>query len=196
MKTTHKHSYLRVQNPNNAVVIHRGSGVHIDVFPNDVTAAFSLIEDYIVQPEKPEDAAEIPKRAADVLNRAKEHIDNTLIGIAFDPLPPMQQRSIRYEALSKVAIDVLSERRKQIDHGYTSENDDRYAPFTLSFGAMASISMQKEDEGFRVSAPHGEVAKLLHLRNLGARQNLVRAAALLIAEIERMDRDAARKAGA
>ncbi|HGG6757196.1 TPA: hypothetical protein ACJG9G_005385 [Salmonella enterica subsp. enterica serovar Java] len=85
--------------------------------------------------------------------------------------------------LSPAAADVLAERHRQITvKGWTPEHDDTYIGFELAAAAISYIEpMEAEnywpadwlDDSFRPS---------------GYRRNLVKAAALLLAEIERLDR--------
>ncbi|MBS0476499.1 MAG: hypothetical protein JSR28_15320 [Proteobacteria bacterium] len=99
--------------------------------------------------------------------------------------------------LTQAARDVLDERRRQIEaEGWTPEHDDDHYP-----GCLASAAM-----GYAQSATcqlsHGEPLEGTPLfwpwelpwwRPSTPRRDLVKAAALIIAEIERLDRAAAVK---
>lgn len=95
------------------------------------------------------------------------------------------------QGLSQGALDVLAERRRQIDvEGWTPEHDDGHAHGEMAqaaasycFAASDQPTMGKvwwpwSSEWWKPAAP---------------RRMLVKAAALIIAEIERLDRAEARK---
>lgn len=112
-----------------------------------------------------------------------------------DGLTEAQKQTIRGSA--KVFADVMVERGRQISvEGWTPEHDDRHSAGQLA-GAAASYAVG------------GGLFKVNHLqvplqvwpyrwewKPKGQRENLIRAAALLVAEIERLDREAASKARA
>ncbi|NSX14041.1 hypothetical protein HTY52_08145 [Cupriavidus taiwanensis] len=85
--------------------------------------------------------------------------------------------------------DVLAERQRQISaEGWTPEHDDEHDNFEMAYAAAcyAMADDWPEEEGTPEHwpwAPHWWKPK-------GARQNLVRAGALILAEIERRDRAA------
>jgi hypothetical protein len=80
---------------------------------------------------------------------------------------------------SKGAKDVLDERNRQIhDEGWTTEHDDQYAKGEL---AQAAVCYARGDAWLWPWSRDWWKPK-------DERANLVRAAALLIAEIERLDR--------
>lgn len=81
--------------------------------------------------------------------------------------------------------DVVNERQRQIEaEGRTPEHDDAHAPFDLQ-NAAAAYALY--DTHFRDAAQFWPWP-FLWFKPKGRRRNLVRAAALLIAEIERTDR--------
>lgn len=87
------------------------------------------------------------------------------------------------------AHDVLAERRRQVEQeGWTPDHDDAH-----EFGELAEAAMSYADPAAhcQLGVPHlwPWVAEWWKPRD--RRRNLVRAAALLIAEIERLDRAAA-----
>lgn len=86
--------------------------------------------------------------------------------------------------LSQAALDVLAERRGQVEReGWTSEHDDQHSVEELQKAgvAYASIGVCALPSIFW---PWGRD----WWKPKGLRQNLVRGAALLIAAIERLDR--------
>lgn len=92
--------------------------------------------------------------------------------------------------MSMAMIDVMTERaRQQSAEGWTVEHDDQHSPGELMIAACC-YALAKPGESAPDSWPWDE----MHWKPKDARRNLVRAAALLVAEIERMDRAAERAA--
>ncbi|MEZ6828171.1 hypothetical protein ABL988_30535, partial [Pseudomonas aeruginosa] len=88
-------------------------------------------------------------------------------------------------------LDVQAERRRQITaEGWTPEHDDLYCAAELPRAAAAYILNGANDEA---PAIWPFVAKWWKPRD--ARSNYVRASALILAEIERLDRAAATQGG-
>lgn len=95
--------------------------------------------------------------------------------------------------MTKAAADVLAERRRQIEtEGWTPEHDDRH-----NAGEMALAASCYAQEG---PDPYGHGWPTIPSawpwspdwwKPQGYRRNLVKAAALILAEIERLDRSAA-----
>lgn len=87
---------------------------------------------------------------------------------------------------SRAARDVLAERRRQVDvEGMTNGGDDRYYAAELPRAAASYILNGANDE-----APYIWPWAKTWWKPRDARANYVRAAALLLAEIERIDRAA------
>lgn len=87
---------------------------------------------------------------------------------------------------SQAARDVLAERQRQISaEGWTPEHDDEHGNFEMAYAAACyAMADDWPEEGTPEHwpwAPHWWKPK-------SARQNLVRAGALILAEIERRDR--------
>ncbi|WP_063888222.1 hypothetical protein [Burkholderia ubonensis] len=94
------------------------------------------------------------------------------------------------EAVTAAARDVLAERRQQVEtEGWTSEHDDAHASGEL---AMAGACYATTAVLGNVSAPMGWPWSDAWFKPTTPRRNLIKAAALIIAEIERIDRAAAR----
>lgn len=103
--------------------------------------------------------------------------------------------------LSKAAADVLAERARQIDsEGWSLEHDDHHQPGELA-GAGANYALNAADQLSLFDGMSNDVPPDLDVwpsfedspwtwKPKDARRDAVRAAALLIAEIERMDRAA------
>lgn len=90
--------------------------------------------------------------------------------------------------MSKATDDVLAERQRQIEQeGWTAQHDDDHGTGDLAIAgacyALADTSWLEEDGTMRMWPWDDEWWK-----PKDRRRNLVRAAALLIAEIERLDR--------
>lgn len=98
------------------------------------------------------------------------------------PTPPAQQ--------TQAATDVLTERRRQIDgEGWTSAHDDEYLlPGSLAEAAacyaISSVSVAERKK----AAPHGWPWAIKWWKPTTPRRDLVKAGALILAEIERLDR--------
>lgn len=90
-------------------------------------------------------------------------------------------------ALSRAAQDVLAERKRQIDvEGWTAEHDDQHCQ-----GELAELAAHYAIEGSGISgwleSGGAEVRDWFNPKR-EKRQNLVVAGALILAEIERLDR--------
>ena len=91
--------------------------------------------------------------------------------------------------ISQAARDVLTERARQInEEGWTPQHDDRHINSEMA-GAAASYALHDIAGGFfkndiRSIWPWSRE----WFKPSGKRRNLVKAAALIIAEIERLDR--------
>ena len=108
---------------------------------------------------------------------------------------------LNFGTRNTAAIDVLTERRRQIEsEGWTREHDDQWRLGEIG-GAAACYTMQATLD--RVNAPHLVDAMKRTIRELwpwashwwkptNRRRDLVKAAALILAEIERLDREEAR----
>lgn len=111
-------------------------------------------------------------------------------------------------SLTKAAKDVLAERQRQVEkEGWSPEHDDEHTDGSMAHAAAAYCLCAEgpprpgEPSEFHSSRPWDfNILRSIWPRSWGPprpkdrRSNLVRAAALLLAEIERLDR-AAGKAG-
>ncbi len=96
--------------------------------------------------------------------------------------------------LTNAEVEVLNERQRQIDsEGYDERHDSRHYPDQLAMAAVAYLLADEEysfpDNGDSYSGrfwPWG----YLSFKPKDKRRNIVRAAALLIAELDKMDNDA------
>lgn len=110
-----------------------------------------------------------------------------------------------WQDISRAAADVLAERRRQVEvEDWTPDHDDEHSDGSLAFAAACYAISGGVDEvdrskNFRYLA----VSHFLWPRSWNwcwwnpkdRRRDLVRAAALIIAEIERLDRAASQPAG-
>lgn len=95
-------------------------------------------------------------------------------------------------ALSRAEQDVIGERRRQVDiEGWTAETDDKH---TVGQMAVAGAAYAIQSADLMTTRPRAIQAVMLWpwaktwWKPKTSRENLVRAAALLIADIERIDR--------
>lgn len=85
--------------------------------------------------------------------------------------------------LSPAAADVLAERQRQIDvKGWTPEHDDTYTCGELAAAAISYIEPAEAENYWPVDWLDGS------FRPSDERRNIVKATALLLAELERLDR--------
>lgn len=99
------------------------------------------------------------------------------------------------EALAAVLRDVVKERLRQVDgEGFRRERDDRYVDGELAAVAAtfaANDRWLRYDSGDRLGARVWPASwDMLWFKSASRRNQLVKAAALLFAEIERLDREA------
>lgn len=105
---------------------------------------------------------------------------------------------------SKALADVVAERRRQqVSEGWTEEHDDRHVEGQMAKAAscyadttpiMVPVVSEGYDGEYRQTGemPRGWPWNSYWWKPKDRRRNLVRAAALIIAEIERLDRAAAK----
>ncbi|MDT8998379.1 hypothetical protein RQP53_03705 [Paucibacter sp. APW11] len=99
------------------------------------------------------------------------------------------------EKPTQAALDVLAERQRQIDaEGWAPERDDAYTDDELAKAAAAYAMCS-------VTTDRGHLALSLWpwdhewFKPSGSRRNLIKAGALILAEIERLDRAQLKQAG-
>lgn len=93
------------------------------------------------------------------------------------------ERAMNYPTVNKAALDVLLERQRQVEQeGWTPEHDDSHANGAL---AIAAAHYAVEHTDARVNDPHDVSG---WIKPTTERRNLVKAGALILAEIERLDR--------
>ena len=108
--------------------------------------------------------------------------------------------SLESRTVSAAAADVLAERQRQVTaEGWSSKNDDQYKNTELAFAAScyafhaAAASWDLEDDGIPYDShpvPKQWPWDPSWWKPTDARRDLVKAGALILAEIERIDRAA------
>lgn len=94
--------------------------------------------------------------------------------------------------VSKAAQDVLAERHRQVEaEGYTPEMDDNYLTDDLAMAAACYAAYGDHTSKMPPQVPGGWPWARETFKPRDRRSNLVRAGALILAELERLDRDAA-----
>lgn len=90
--------------------------------------------------------------------------------------------------MSRAADSVLAERRRQIEEeGWTLEHDDQHVSGELAVAAAHYALAESKNDEVPISWPPGWDKKWWKPSD-DLRRNCVKAAALLLAEIERIDR--------
>lgn len=115
---------------------------------------------------------------------------------------PLEAHACAVDAKTQAARDVLDERRRQIEQeGWTPEHDDEHARGELSYAAAAyAVEVGHLLSGMLPDAsrepPFCWPWDKKWWKSRSVRQNLVKAGALVLAEIERLDRAASQQAPA
>lgn len=146
---------------------------------SDDNAVFQLIE-------LAQQISRVIKSDAGIAVFRPEQGDASVVGIA-------KADSGQALQLTKAATDVLAERTRQISHeGWTPEHDDEHTCGEL---VQAAADLCLYGTNFRVVDPDGHQMigwGLTERHRDDRRRQLVIADALILAEIERFDRDAAK----
>lgn len=107
----------------------------------------------------------------------------------------------RPAALSRASMDMLAERRRQVEKGYTAQTDDCYPDHaTINDLARAAACYALAEGPEATGVVLDSMGRGIwpwderHWKPKSRRRNLVKACALLLAELERMDRAAAKGA--
>ena len=99
------------------------------------------------------------------------------------------------KSLTKAAQDVLAERQRQVEkEGWTPEHDDQHGDGSMAFAAAAYAVFAHAGPGVSTSLWHWTGWGESWFKPKSPRHDLIRAGALILAEIERMDRAAIAKA--
>jgi hypothetical protein len=106
-------------------------------------------------------------------------------GFGTAPKPPVDGAPPAPPAVESAALDVLAERKRQVEvEGWTPEHDDEHSNGDLAQAAAFYALVGQEHEGCRIVWPWEES----WMKICDNRRNLVKAGALILAEIERLDR--------
>lgn len=103
-------------------------------------------------------------------------------------------------SLTQAATDVLDERRRQIEQeGWTPEHDDAHIDDSMSIAAACYALVGTGPEHWAIvnleQLWHGSGWSPTWWKPTTRRQNLIKAGALILAEIERLDRAAQAQKG-
>jgi hypothetical protein len=132
-------------------------------------------------------------KPSDALTWAEKEIANLRAAIARAPLPE-QDDDARDAALTQAARDVLAERRRQVEvEGWTPEHDDAHGDGQMAVAAgyyALACGWPKERDIGRGQVPVYWPWAREWWKPRNKRTNLLRAAALILADIERIDRAA------
>lgn len=146
---------------------------------SDDNAVFQLIE-------LAQQISRVIKSDAGIAVFRPEHGDASVVGIA-------KTDSGQALQLTKAATDVLAERQRQIDvKGWTPEHDDGHGGGSLSLAATAYIEWPHCVCSHSRDVPVSWPWDPSDFKPKDRRTNLCKATALLLAEIERYDRAAAK----
>ncbi|EOV5296886.1 hypothetical protein ACOA1K_004409 [Klebsiella quasipneumoniae] len=111
-----------------------------------------------------------------------------------DHCEELQARIAELESrtVTAAAADVLAERKRQVTtEGWTQEHDDQHVNFEMAIaGGLYAISAVDSHHKLRNSAPSAWPWDRKWWKPDGPRRDLVKAGALILAEIERLDRAA------
>lgn len=111
-----------------------------------------------------------------------------------EALEKAQQQITQLEShtVTAAAADVLAERKRQVTtEGWTPEHDDQHVNFEMAIaGGLYAISAVDSHHKLRNSAPSAWPWDRKWWKPDGPRRDLVKAGALILAEIERLDRAA------
>lgn len=119
---------------------------------------------------------------------AHSKVDGVRMFPVFGPQPAPQAQPA--DALTQAALDVLAERRRQVEvEGWTPERDDQYVHGDMSSAAGCYAMFT---QAYPKGDPHHSWPwdKAWWKPSKDARRNRIKACALLLAEIERLDRAA------
>lgn len=149
---------------------------------------------YLAAPaQQPVDAARVePQRAFEPPMRLPGETFSEWAKRAYETAAPAQQA----EALTDATCDVLAERRRQVEQeGWTPQHDDEHDDGVM---ARAAACYALYDLGVPGATMLENGVRLWPwnwswLKPKGNRENLVRSGALILAEIERLDRAAAKR---
>ncbi|UTJ46611.1 hypothetical protein NLZ15_17465 [Atlantibacter subterranea] len=180
----------------------------IQMLLNVCGAAFELADDSCQQEVDGDSCHVVPDEAFTKLSNALDEIEYTLPDeYDDDPQTLLQWAAIPRRALRAIicadegkttapavqaapqtaaARDVLAERHRQVTaEGWTPEHDDAYQNSELA-DAAACYAIHAHNQGFSTPAHWPWAATWW--KQSGARRDLVKAGALILAEIERIDR--------
>ena len=162
----------------------------ISEYPTPSTQYARVLRKYILALEKALEKAQ--KQTTESENRVRKQ--NRHICELFDDNTALRQRIAELESrtVTAAAADVLAERKRQVTtEGWTPEHDDQHVNFEMAIaGGLYAISAVDSHHKLRNSAPSAWPWDRKWWKPDGPRRDLVKAGALILAEIERLDRAA------
>lgn len=161
---------------------HRLSRLTMEVHSDELRIIASAVESYTDELIAALEAAE--KRIAE------HNFENRLLANADRDIKALRLRIAELEAraFNPAILDVIAERhRQQSVEGWTPEHDNAYQNSELA-DAAACYAIHAHNQGF--STPSHWPWSPDWWKQSGARRDLVKAGALILAEIERIDRAA------
>lgn len=138
---------------------------------------------------------EVDSGHVDSINAFYSLISPKSVLALLDELEAAERRIAELEAtaFSKAAIDVLAERqRQQLAEGWTTEHDDDHSCGEMALAA-SSYAQYAHRKPIAPAIPFNWPWEPEWFKQQGPRRDLVKAGALILAEIERIDRAAAGK---
>lgn len=162
----------------------------ISEYPTPSTQYARVLRKYILALEKALEKAQ--KQTTESENRVRKQ--NRHICELFDDNTALRQLIAELESrtVTAAAADVLAERKRQVTtEGWTPEHDDQHVNFEMAIaGGLYAISAVDSHHKLRNSAPSAWPWDRKWWKPDGPRRDLVKAGALILAEIERLDRAA------
>lgn len=114
-------------------------------------------------------------------------------------VPSIAEIETNGPVIGKALADVWNERARQMSYeGYTPAHDDEHVNYELARAATCYVHHAAGNDGYRAAIPEGDtIVRALWpwdcaFKPKTRRADLVRAGALIVAEIERLDRAAAK----
>ncbi len=109
------------------------------------------------------------------------------------PDPDYIRRNTIWQGPSSIYAEIDQRRQKQIAKGYDAAHDDQHSKGEIALGAAAYCEAAARSDVYvrigRASAfPLRWPWKPSEFKSEGPRENLLKAAAMIVAEIERLDR--------
>lgn len=112
------------------------------------------------------------------------------------PDPDYIRRNTTWQEPPSIYAEIDQRRQKQIAKGYNAAHDDQHTKGEIALGAAAYCEAAGRADVYSVRIGRASAFPLCwpwkpsEFRSEGPRENLLKAAAMIVAEIERLDRKA------